>query len=50
MRCLSSLSSTLTDEDFVAHHYVRELAAPDAAILFPGEPLSAYIGFEFSLD
>jgi iron complex outermembrane receptor protein len=40
----------LTDEDYVAYHYVRDVAAPDAAILFPGEPLSVYVGFEMSLD
>jgi outer membrane receptor protein involved in Fe transport len=40
----------LTDKDYVSYHYVRDVAAPDAAILFPGEPLSAYIGFEISLN
>jgi len=40
----------LTDEDYVAYHYVRDVAAPDDAILFPGEPRSVYVGFEISLD
>jgi iron complex outermembrane receptor protein len=40
----------LTDEDYVAYHYVRDHALPDDAILFPGEPLSVYVGFEVSLD
>jgi iron complex outermembrane receptor protein len=38
----------LTDEDYVAFHTVRNVAAPDAATLFPGEPLSASVGFEIS--
>lgn len=32
------------DEAYVANHSVRNVAAPDAAILNPGEPASAYIG------
>jgi hypothetical protein len=40
----------LADEDYVAYHYVRDVAAPGDAILFPGEPRSVYVGFEISLD
>ena len=40
----------LTDKDYVAYHYVRDQVASDAALLFRGEPLSAYVGFEMSLD
>ena len=40
----------VTDEDHVAYHHVRDVAAPDDAILFPGEPMSVYVGFEISLD
>lgn len=32
------------DEDYIANHDVRDIAAPDAAILNPGAPLSAYVG------
>jgi iron complex outermembrane receptor protein len=40
----------LNDKDYVAYHSVRDVAAPDTAVLFRGEPLSAYVGFEFLLD
>jgi iron complex outermembrane receptor protein len=40
----------VSDKDYVAYHSVRDVAAPDSAVLYRGEPLSAYIGFEFSLD
>jgi iron complex outermembrane receptor protein len=40
----------LADKDYVAYHYVRDIAAPDTALLFRGEPLSAYVGFEFTLN
>ena len=39
----------LLDEEYVSSHSVRDLAAPDEAILNPGVPLSAYIGIEFRL-
>jgi iron complex outermembrane receptor protein len=40
----------LTDKDHVAYHNVRDVAAPDTALLYRGEPLSAYVGFEIALD
>jgi iron complex outermembrane receptor protein len=40
----------VTDEAYVVSHSVRNRAAAGDAILNPGEPLSAYIGFEISLD
>jgi iron complex outermembrane receptor protein len=40
----------LADNDYVAYSYVRNVAPADAAILFPGEPLSAYLGLEISFD
>jgi iron complex outermembrane receptor protein len=40
----------LTDKDYVAYHKVRDSAAPDTALLFRGEPLSAYVGFEIAID
>jgi iron complex outermembrane receptor protein len=40
----------LTDKDHVAYHTVRDVAAPDGALLYRGEPLSAYVGFEIALD
>lgn len=36
----------LRDEAYVASHGVRDRAAPDAALLNPGEPLSAYFGVQ----
>jgi iron complex outermembrane receptor protein len=36
----------LGDEDYIASHGVRNVAAPDEAILNPGEPRSVYLGFE----
>lgn len=40
----------LTDKTYAAYHSVRDVAAPGAAVLYRGEPLAAYVGFEFSLD
>ncbi|WP_323846957.1 TonB-dependent receptor family protein [Microbulbifer magnicolonia] len=37
----------LTDKEYIARHSVRDIAAVDAAILHPGEPLSAYAGVEW---
>lgn len=37
----------LFDRDYIATHSVQANAASDAAILFPGEPRSAYVGFEY---
>ncbi len=34
----------LTDEDYVSQFSVKDTAAPDAAILIPGEPRAAYVG------
>ncbi len=39
----------LLDEDYIATLSVRDFAAPDAAILAPGAPLSATAGVRFSL-
>jgi iron complex outermembrane receptor protein len=36
----------ILDEDYVATHYVRNIAPDDAAILFPGAPRSMFIGIE----
>ena len=36
----------LTDEEYVATHGVRDTAAPDAAILNPGEPSSVFFGVQ----
>jgi iron complex outermembrane receptor protein len=36
----------LTDEEYVATHGVRDRAAPDAAILNPGEPSSFFFGVQ----
>ncbi len=38
----------LFDRDHIATHSVRTTAMPDADILYPGEPRSAYVGFEYS--
>ncbi|HSG64853.1 MAG TPA: hypothetical protein VLD39_07625 [Gammaproteobacteria bacterium] len=40
----------MLDEAYVATHTVRNLAAPDDAILNPGEPASIYIGLTRRLD
>lgn len=40
----------VADKDYVAYHSVRDVAAADTALLYRGEPLSAYFGFEISLD
>jgi iron complex outermembrane receptor protein len=40
----------LTDEQYVAYHSVRNVASADDAVLYAGEPLSAYFGFEVSFD
>ncbi len=37
----------LFDRDHIATHSVQSTAAADAAILYPGEPRSAYVGFEY---
>lgn len=37
----------LTDREYIATHGVRSTAAADADILYPGEPRSAYVGFEY---
>jgi iron complex outermembrane receptor protein len=34
------------DTEYVTTHYVRNVAANDAAILFPGSPRSVFIGLE----
>lgn len=34
----------LADKNYIAHQSVRAVAAPNAAILSPGEPRSAYVG------
>jgi iron complex outermembrane receptor protein len=39
-----------TDQKYVAYHSVRNVASPDNAILYAGEPLSAYFGFEVLFD
>ncbi|WP_438971301.1 TonB-dependent receptor family protein [Methylophaga sp.] len=39
----------LLDRDYIATHGVRSQANADDAILNPGAPLSAYIGFEYEL-
>ena len=40
----------LADEKHVVTHSVRNVAAPDAPILNPGEPRSAYLGIEMKFD
>jgi iron complex outermembrane receptor protein len=40
----------LSDETYVAYHSVRNSASPDDAILYAGEPLSAYFGIEILFD
>ena len=35
------------DEEYVATHYVRNVAPDDAAVLFPGAPRSVFIGIEW---
>ena len=37
----------LFDRDHIATHSVQSTAAADAAILYPGEPRSAYVGVEY---
>lgn len=37
----------LFDRDHIATHSVRTTASADADILYPGEPRSAYVGFEY---
>lgn len=37
----------LTDREYIATHGVRSTAEADADILYPGEPRSAYVGFEY---
>ena len=39
----------LFDKDYIASHSVKDIAAADADILNPGEPLSAYVGIELKL-
>jgi iron complex outermembrane receptor protein len=34
----------LFDREYISSHSVLDIAAPDAAILHPGEPRSAYVG------
>jgi outer membrane receptor protein involved in Fe transport len=38
----------LFDEDYTASVLVFNTAGPDARVLYPGEPLSAYVGARFS--
>jgi iron complex outermembrane receptor protein len=40
----------LADEKYVATHSVRNVAAPDAPVLNPGEPRSAYLGIEMKFE
>ena len=40
----------LLERDFIATHSVRTTAFANDAILNPGEPLSAYIGFEYRYE
>ncbi len=40
----------LADEQYVVTHAVRNVATPDAAILNPGEPRSAYLGIEMKFE
>jgi iron complex outermembrane receptor protein len=40
----------LADERYVATHSVRNVAAPEAAILNAGEPRSAYLGIEMKFE
>jgi iron complex outermembrane recepter protein len=40
----------LRDEAYVASHSVRNVAAANDAILSPGEPLSAYLGFSVQIE
>jgi iron complex outermembrane receptor protein len=40
----------LADEDYVVTHSVRNVAAANAPILNPGEPLSVYLGVERRLE
>jgi iron complex outermembrane receptor protein len=42
-------ADNLLDTQYVSTLSVRELAAPDAAILYPGAPLSFYAGIRFQL-
>ncbi|MDD3354021.1 TonB-dependent receptor [Zoogloea sp.] len=37
----------LTDKDHIAYTRVVDVAAPDAAVLYPGEPRSLYVGARF---
>lgn len=39
----------LLDEDYIANHSVRDVAAPDDPILNPGAPLSAYVGVRYQV-
>ena len=39
----------LRDEAYIASHGVRNVAGPGDAILNPGEPLSAYVGFAWQI-
>ena len=39
----------LLDEEYVATHRVRDIAAPNAAILNPGAPRALFVGFEARL-
>ena len=39
----------LLDEDYVSTLSVRDQAAADAAVLYPGAPLSVYAGLEMTL-
>lgn len=41
--------ANLLDEHYIANHVVRDVAAPDDAILNPGAPLSAYVGVRWRL-
>ena len=38
----------LFDEDYIATLSVLNVAAPNARVLYPGAPLSAYVGVRFS--
>ncbi|HET6630490.1 MAG TPA: TonB-dependent receptor [Woeseiaceae bacterium] len=42
-------AGNLLDAQYIANHAVRDIAAPDEAILNPGAPLSAYVGIRWRL-
>ncbi len=46
--CGEPESCNLFDDDYIATVSVLNIASPNSAVLYPGSPLSAFVGLRFS--